>query len=285
MDRAWHRGAFPEFASDCEGLAELVPGYALALAVSHVAHVSGCCGVVAFFGVLAARLAVRDRIDEEPIVGWAGLDGHLVWFRTGCWRLTGVLGEVFVSEALGEIQAAVVLSFASLRFREDSQLAAFELHRALIAHDDDAAWCEGIGLCNVDVDQEVFRVFEEAVHDVRNGAAVVELEDASLGDGRFGRLGSHDFVNLGELVDEEVARDSSGVVPPAAPAEEALGTEWNFLRFADEACPVDCFLTGIGWDRVDPGAFGAVAVVAHADHVDFAERSADDEFFGLGGEC
>ena len=239
---------------------------------------------MAFFGILAAGLRVHDGIDEVPVVGLTRLDRNLFGLWTFWPRIACVPGQVFVAQALGKVLAAVELRFALLGLWNQCELAAFDLQCGLIAHNQDAARGKGVGLRDIDVDEKSFWIFEQTVHNVRYGAAVFPLENSALRDGRLRGLGAHELMHLGELVDEEIAGDTGRIVPPAAPPEELCGVEGTLGGFAEKARPVDCCHGGIGWNRIEPGTFGVVAMVAHADHVHFAERAGGDQLFGLGGE-
>ena len=65
-------------------------------------------------------------------------------------------------------------------------------------------------------------------------------------------------------MDEQVRRDAARVIPVAAPPEEAVQIERPLRRGSEELIPVHRLRAGIRWNRVQPRAAGAVAVVGGA---------------------
>ena len=126
---------------------------------------------------------------------------------------------------------------------------------------------------------------------VAGGPDEVILDETEMAKG-------HDYFSLGGIAisdDDKMmayATDTDGAERYTVRFRElATGKELPDViegtlgGFAQPLRPVDGFFRSVGRNGILPGAFGGVAMVRHADHVDFAERAAGDQFLGLGGEC
>ena len=165
----------------------------------------------------------------------------------------------------------------------DGDGLAGDLHGAFGAGEEEAfAFVAAIDEVDAEGEVEAFGIVEEREQDVGDVAAVLPEAQAAGGHGAGGAVGSGDEVGAAEEMDEEVAGDAAGVVLPFAPLEEALGVPGDFGGGAQEARPVAGGGGGVERDGVVPGADGGVAVPAGGDHVELADGSGGEEFFGLG---
>src|SRR5260370_33871779 len=88
-------------------------------------------------------------------------------------------------------------------------------------------------------------------------------------------------MDRGAQVDEEVGRDTAGVILVTSPAEEALQAKWPFWRRPEEHVPVHRLGRGVRRNRINPGAGCGVAVVGCTDHGHFGEFAGSNQFLRL----
>ena len=193
-----------------------------------------------------------------------------------------VLLEEFLLHCDGEGADGVAGVFFA-RDAGDGDGLAGDLHGAFGASEEEAlAFVAAVDEVDSEAEVEALRVVEEREEDVGDVAAVLPVAQASGGHGAGGAVGAGDEVCAAEEMDEEIACDSAGVVGPLAPLEEAFGVPGNLRGGAEEAWPVAGGGVGVGWDGVVPGTDGGVAVPAGGDHVELADGSGGEEFFGFG---
>src|SRR5436190_8028534 len=80
---------------------------------------------------------------------------------------------------------------------------------------------------------------------------------------------------------KQITGDASSVVAIVSPSEEPRSVKCAFWRLSKEAIPVDSLRRSVGRNGVLPGAYGAAAVIPGFDHIQLADCSRREQFFGL----
>ncbi len=260
---------------------------------AELAKQGGSGGAEAESGVFDYGLAGADRGEEvvEVVVAVAVafgrdelLDSEIRW--AGGWWVEGEFFAVLLEVESLHFGGEGADGVAGLFFEwsaVDCDGVACDFHGAFGAGEEEAfALFAAVDEVDAEAEIEAFGIVEECQQDIGGVAAVFPEAQAAGGHGVGGAGRAGDEVSAAEEVNEEVACDSAAVGLPFAPLEEVLGVPWNFGGGAEETRPVAGFGAGVERDGVVPGADGGVAVPVGGDHVEFADGSGRQEFFGLG---
>src|SRR5882757_3387639 len=132
-------------------------------------------------------------------------------------------------------------------------------------------------------------VLEQRGVNIGHVAAIFPAENAAAGEHALGRLvqAEHEH-HAADQVNEEVARDSSAVFFPAAPAREIFWRHIRIPRLVRRAAlprfPIDSFWGEIEGRRIFPRSGGIVAAERAFDHHQVTDGALRDQLLGFGAE-